>query len=164
MGVLGAIVAYHRDATRRAAEREMTTAKMPLGITAAEADAIVGDSPDNVSQTSGVLVTPVTMLAASNSKAADYGVPQNYTLRTWKRGYVNLTVAVDANGKVAGRWTWRQDASGVAQSGTGRDARAFRCAPEKDPIWHSLALTARGPSAHPQARRRVATDRTRPSR
>ena len=75
--------------------------------TGIEADAIVGEPPDRVSRQAGVLVTPVTMLAATNSKAAAYGKARPFTLRTWKRGTVKATVAIDANGQVAGRWTWR---------------------------------------------------------
>jgi hypothetical protein len=107
VGVLVGIVAFRHAAERRGEELRMAIATMPLGITRAEADAIVGEPPDHVSQQAGVLVTPVTMLAATNSKAAAYGAAQPFTLRTWKRGTVKATVAIDANGQVAGRWTWR---------------------------------------------------------
>jgi len=105
--VLVGIVAFRQVAERRGEELRMAVATMPLGITGAEADAIVGEPPDRVSRQAGVLVTPVTMLAATNSKAAAYGAAQPFTLRTWKRGTVKATVAIDANGQVAGRWTWR---------------------------------------------------------
>jgi hypothetical protein len=105
--VLVGIVALRQTAEHRGEELRMAVATMPLGITGAEADAIVGEPPDHVSRQAGVLVTPVTMLAEGNSKAAAYGEAQPFTLRTWKRGTVKATVAIDANGQVAGRWTWR---------------------------------------------------------
>lgn len=107
VAVLVGIVAFRHAAERRGDELRMAVATMPLGITGIEADAIIGEPPDDVSRQAGVLVTPVTMLAATNSKAAAYGEARPFTLRTWKRGTVNATVAIDANGQVAGRWTWR---------------------------------------------------------
>jgi hypothetical protein len=107
VAVLVGIVAFRQAAENRGDELRMAVATMPLGITGAEADAIVGEPPDHVSRQAGVLVTPVTMLAATNSKAAAYGAAQPFTLRTWKRGTVKATVAIDAKGQVAGRWTWR---------------------------------------------------------
>ena len=106
-GVLVGSVAFRHAAERRGEGLRTAVATMPLGITSAEADAIIGEPPDHVSQQSGILVTPVTMLAATNSKAAAYGAAQPFTLRTWKRGTVKATVAIDANGQVAGRWMWR---------------------------------------------------------
>jgi len=90
-------------------EIESTVARLPLGITAEEADNVIGSSPDSVDSTFGVLVTPVTMLAASNELAKEYGEPQAYSLRIWERDGVNAVVAVDRSGVVAGRWTWRPD-------------------------------------------------------
>ena len=87
-------------------EIETTVANLPLGITAAEADNVMGMSPDSVRSTLGVLVTPVTMLAASNVLAKQYGEPQAYSMRIWQRDGVNAVVAVDSSGAVAGRWTW----------------------------------------------------------
>jgi len=106
-GVLVGIVALRQAAEHRGEELRLAVATMPLGITDIEADAIVGEPPDHVSRQAGVLVTPVTMLAEGISKAAAYGEAQPFTLRTWKRGTVKATVAIDANGQVAGRWTWR---------------------------------------------------------
>lgn len=52
-GVLVGIVAFRQIAERRGEELELelelSIARMPLGITGAEADAIVGGSPDHVS-------------------------------------------------------------------------------------------------------------------
>ncbi len=97
---------------RPVSEIEITVAKLPLGITAEEADSVIGSSPDSVHSTLGVLVTPVTMLAASNELAKQYGEPQAYSMRIWERDGVNAVVAVDSNGTVAGRWTWRPAESG----------------------------------------------------
>ena len=85
---------------------ESTVAHMPLGISAAEADVLVGTAPDSISETEGVLMSPVTMLTASNELSPKYGEPETYSLRVWNRGDVGATVAVDSEGKVAGRWTW----------------------------------------------------------
>jgi len=107
VAILVDVVAIRQAAERRGEALRMAVATLPLGITSERADAIVGQPPDLISQQSGVLVTPVTMLAESNSRAAAYGAAKPYTLRTWRRGNVNATVAIDANGQVAGRWTWR---------------------------------------------------------
>ncbi|MFH1300781.1 MAG: hypothetical protein ABIK07_06940 [Planctomycetota bacterium] len=85
---------------------EATMAHIPLGITAKEADTLIGTAPDRVIQTYGPLINPTVMLDFSNAQATKYGVPQVYSLRTWKRDGVNATVAIDQTGKVAGRWTW----------------------------------------------------------
>lgn len=105
--VLAAIVALRYRAIQRGRELKSRVAEIPLGVTAAEADAIVGGTPDNVSEEWGVLMSPVTMLSANNSRAGAYGPPQRYVLRTWKRGDVTATVAIDAEGTVAGRWAAR---------------------------------------------------------
>tara|TARA_R110002111_G_scaffold100976_6_gene156539 strand:+ start:99860 stop:100303 length:444 start_codon:yes stop_codon:yes gene_type:complete len=85
---------------------EATVAHIPLGITVKEADALIGTAPDRVTQMNGTLINPTTMLTFPNTQATKYGVPQAYSLRTWKRDGVNATVAIDQTGKVAGRWTW----------------------------------------------------------
>jgi len=55
---------------------KMTVANMPLGITAEEADKIMGSPPDLIAKQDGVLVTCVTMLTASNELARKYGSPR----------------------------------------------------------------------------------------
>ena len=92
---------------RPVSEIESTVAKLPLGITAEEADRVIGSSPDSIHPARGVLVTPVTMLAASNERAKQYGEPQTYSQRIWERDGVSAVVAVNSDGAVAGRWTWR---------------------------------------------------------
>ena len=106
-GVLAVVVLYYRDAERRGAELEQLIVKIPLGISASEAVAKLGRSPDQTCSEFGVLANPNTFLTASNSRAAGYGPPQEYTLYTWRRGNVNATVAIDGAGNVAGHWTWR---------------------------------------------------------
>jgi hypothetical protein len=86
---------------------EATIASLPLGISPDEADAMIGSAPDTVTEQDGILATPVTMYAASNEKGAKYGEPQTYSMRMWERDGVKAVVAVDRDGKVAGRWTWR---------------------------------------------------------
>ena len=85
---------------------EAIVAHIPLGITAKEADALIGTAPDHVTQTNGVLMNPTLMLDFSHAQATKYGTPQAYSLRTWKRGGINATVAIDETGIVAGHWTW----------------------------------------------------------
>ena len=87
---------------------ESAVSRVPLGITAAEADAIVGNTPDEVSESEGVLMNPVTMLSSTNSRARNYGEPQTYSLRTWREDDLRATIAIGADGKVAGHWTWEE--------------------------------------------------------
>ncbi len=94
--------------TRIVSQLESTVARIPIGISAEEADAIMGGAPDEISEVDGVLATPVTMLAASNELAKKYGEPETYTLRTWKRDGARATVALDADGNVAGHWAWSE--------------------------------------------------------
>ncbi|HBL48575.1 hypothetical protein [Gimesia sp.] len=97
-------------------ELETVTSRIPLGISAAEADALMGTPPDAVSRTRGTLMNSTIMLSADNSLAAQYGGPQLYTIRTWNRGEGHATVAVDQSGKVAGRWFWSDhQATGSSQ-------------------------------------------------
>lgn len=105
--VLPAVLIFRHIAERRGAEIEAVIARMPLGITPGEATALIGEPPTSVTFTSGVLITPKTMLTADNSRAAAYGPPEPYMLRTWECGNVSATVAVDESGSVAGKWTWR---------------------------------------------------------
>lgn len=97
---------YQHHPDRTVTELESTVASIPLGISAAEADAFFGTQPDSVSQMKGVLANPTMMLDASNQSAAKQGSIQSYSLRTWKQNDVHATVAIDESGKVAGRWTW----------------------------------------------------------
>ncbi len=92
--------------TRIVSELESTVARIPIGVSAEEAEAIMGGAPDEISEVDGVLLTPVTMLAASNELAKKYGEPKTYTLRTWKGDGTKATVALDTDGNVAGHWAW----------------------------------------------------------
>lgn len=83
-------------------------ARIPIGVSAEEADAIMGGEPDEISEVDGVLMTPVTMLVASNELAKKYGEPKTYTLRIWKRDGTRATVALDGDGNVAGHWAWSE--------------------------------------------------------
>lgn len=100
--------AYSRiERPRPVSQFEATIASLPLGISPAEADALIGSAPDTVTEQDGILATPVTMYAASNEMGAKYGEPRTYSMRLWERDGVKGVVAVDSDGKVAGRWTWR---------------------------------------------------------
>lgn len=101
-------LAYLRiERPRTVSQFEATIASLPLGISPAEADALIGSAPDTVTEQDGILATPVTMYAASNEQGAKYGEPQTYSMRIWERDGVKAVVAIDVEGKVAGRWTWR---------------------------------------------------------
>jgi hypothetical protein len=86
---------------------EATLASLPLGVSATEADNHMGSTPDSVSETRGVLISPVTMLSPENELAAKYEPPQDFTIRKWSRDGISAVVAIDTTGKVAGRWSWR---------------------------------------------------------
>jgi len=104
--LMTAAVYYKHGPAQMVTPLEATVAHIPLGITAKEAVALIGTAPDRVSQTNGTLINPTTMLTFPNAQATKYGVPQVYSLRTWKRDGINATVAIDRTGKVAGHWTW----------------------------------------------------------
>jgi hypothetical protein len=107
LGGLAGTFAYQRFAEYQAQQLEFSIARMPTGITATDADRLMGHRPDQISQVSGVLVDRIMLLAATNSKAAAYGAPQQYEVRLWQRGDVQACVVVDRDGHVAGRYIWR---------------------------------------------------------
>lgn len=86
---------------------EVTVASLPVGVSQVDADNHMGSRPDYVSETSGVLMSPVTMLSPENGLADKYGPPQDFTLRQWNRDGASAVVAIDTTGRVAGRWSWR---------------------------------------------------------
>ncbi|WP_063825898.1 hypothetical protein, partial [Rhodopirellula europaea] len=86
---------------------EIAVARMPLGITAEDADRVIGSSPDAVEDGRAILVNPVMMFSGSSVQGQKYGDPNLYSFRTWTRGDVHASVAIDTDGKVAARWTYR---------------------------------------------------------
>jgi hypothetical protein len=84
---------------------ELAIARVPRGVTATEADRLVGGSPDDVLQASGVLINGATLLDASNPEAAKHGPITAFQIRRWKRGDVFGFVLIGEDGKVAGRLT-----------------------------------------------------------
>jgi hypothetical protein len=106
-GCVLALVAYRYDAKLKGERLEMAIARIPTGITAAEADRMIGSAPDKISQSSCVIAVHGTVYAASNPKAAAYGKPQTYEFRVWRRGPVTASVVVGPDGKVAARSTWK---------------------------------------------------------
>ena len=98
---------YFKYAPRhQVSELESITARIPLGISSAQADAHLGTPPDVVSQTRGTLLNSTMLLTADNPLSAQQGDVQLFTLRTWHSGDTHATVAVNQSGKVAGRWSW----------------------------------------------------------
>lgn len=115
LGVVG-LVALITVWRRQGQALELAIAKVPSGITVAEADRLLGGPPDEVSQTSGVLVHGVTLIAANNPDVAKYGSPSNFEIRRWNRGDVHGFLLIGEDGKVAGRMTVR-DGLRLRQSG-----------------------------------------------
>lgn len=114
-------------------ELESITARIPLGISTAEADAQLGRAPDSISQVRGTLLNSTTMLTADNPLSAQQGSVQLFTRRTWHHGDTHATIAVDQSGKVAGRWSWSDHPP----------ARAFHLNPNEinnrvNALWQSL--------------------------
>jgi len=93
---------------RPVSQFRLTMASLPLGITEKEADALIGAPPDRVEEQDGVVVSGAMMYAATNRLSAAHGEPQTYSLRIWERDGIKGTVAIDRDGLVAGRWTWRE--------------------------------------------------------
>ncbi len=88
---------------------EEAVARIPIGIDAADADVLMGGVPQEITTTRGVLMNSVTLLSEENSLAPNFGPPQDYSLRIWREGHSAATVAIDAQGKVAGHWGWTTD-------------------------------------------------------
>ncbi|QDU49964.1 hypothetical protein [Gimesia panareensis] len=99
-------VSYKHDTRHAPGPLEIKLAQVRLGATVEEADALFGTPPDETSQTEGVIMNPTTMLTASNEQAAQYGMPQEYVLRTWKGEEISATVAFDNEGQAVCRWVW----------------------------------------------------------
>ncbi len=98
---------YFKYAPRhQVSELESITARIPLGISTAQADAHLGTPPDAVSQTRGTLLNSTMLVTADNPLSAQQGSVQFYSLRTWHRGDRHATVVIDQSDKVAGHWTW----------------------------------------------------------
>ncbi|MCH9654316.1 MAG: hypothetical protein K0U86_18705 [Planctomycetes bacterium] len=83
---------------------EAKVARVHLGSTTTEVDALMGSSPDTISKSQVVIVNSTTMLSVSNEQAEKYGAPQKCDFRTWKRDDVRATVVFDQTGKVVCRW------------------------------------------------------------
>jgi hypothetical protein len=98
------------EPTRSILPLEEQVARAPLGMTIGEAERYMGAKPDSVTVESGVLVSPVLMLAAENPKAAQAGPAREYTLRRWDRGGIAGVLAYDEAGRVVGKWSWQSDA------------------------------------------------------
>ena len=104
---LVALIAYQDHRRRRADAMEWRVARLPLGISAAEAERRLGRAPDRITQVRGVIAHSAMMLDASNSLAADYGDSQTYSARIWHVGPLTAYVYTDQNGRVAFRSTSR---------------------------------------------------------
>ena len=99
-GVL--LTVYRIKRTQDGRSLQSAFAHLPTGITRADAERYLGP-PDAIHQTKGVLVNSVMFLAATNSKAKDYGKVRSYEQRVWRRGDVSASLFIDDSGRVAGR-------------------------------------------------------------
>jgi hypothetical protein len=84
---------------------ELAIAHVPLGISSAEADKLLGGPPDNAWPGTGVIVDGVTVLDASNPEAAKHGPISSFEVRRWRRGDVFGLVLIGEDQKVVGRLT-----------------------------------------------------------
>ena len=98
---LVSLVAYDRYRQRREDAIEWTVARMPLGISGAEAERRIGRPPDTVTKGMGVIAYSAIMLSASNAQAKEYGEPQMYESRIWYIGSLTVVVHLDRNDRVA---------------------------------------------------------------
>lgn len=104
----GITLLYIRLGVQRPVTRwEEIIASMPINISAEQAEALIGSSPDQIMEEKGYFISPVTMIAASEANNQKYGSPKVYSLKVWYREGVTCVVAVDSDGKVAGRWSGR---------------------------------------------------------
>jgi len=87
---------------------ESSLAQIHLGISKDEANTLMGSPPDATLNANGVVVNSKTMLSAVNELATKYGVPQKYSLHTWKRGDGGATIVFDQTGKAVCRWAYSQ--------------------------------------------------------
>ena len=101
------LVAFDRDRQRRAEAIEWAMARMPLGISGAEAERRIGRPPDATGQSTGVIAYSAMMLSASNALAAEHGEPATYESRVWQVGPVTAVVWTDGSGRVVLRTAQR---------------------------------------------------------
>lgn len=87
---------------------EEAIARMPTGITSVEADKLIGAPPDEIGEGQGIIANPSTMFAATSVQGQKYGQPENFTFRSWHQDGVHASVAINQEGKVAARWTFRE--------------------------------------------------------
>jgi hypothetical protein len=79
-GCVLVLVAYRYDAKLKGERLEMAIARIPTGTTAAEADRLIGSAPDKITQSSCVISGHGTVYAATNPKAAAYGLARSDTV------------------------------------------------------------------------------------
>lgn len=101
LACLVSLVAYDRHRQRREDAIEWTIARMPLGISGAEAERRIGQPPDKVMRGRGVIAYSAIMFDASSAQAKEYGEPQMYESRIWYLGSLTVVVHLDRNDRVA---------------------------------------------------------------
>ena len=107
IGCVLALLAVQQTRNRSGAQLKNTIALVPIGIAASEVDGLLGAHPDRTAREVGVLVNSVTMLAATNEKAKEYGPLKEYEIRVWERGAVKGAVVINGDGHVAGHYVWK---------------------------------------------------------
>ncbi|MFO0941747.1 MAG: hypothetical protein U0930_13405 [Pirellulales bacterium] len=93
---------------RPASQVESAIVKIPLGISAEEADALMGSDPDATYEHEGILANSVTMVVVTQENISKYGQPQLYTFRSWKGDVLEAIIVLDHDNKVVGRWAVRR--------------------------------------------------------
>jgi len=110
LGVVGFVVLI-TIWRRQGRALELMIARVPVGVSVAEADRLLGGPPDDAWQDTGVLVNGVMLLDASNADAKKYGPIASYEFRRWKRGDVFGIVLIGDDSKVAGHLSVHQSLS-----------------------------------------------------
>lgn len=85
-------------------------ARVPAGISVAEADRLLGAAPDEVLPWSGVVVNGATLIDAGNPDVSKYGAVSNFEIRRWDRGDTSGAVIIDEDRKVVGRLSFHHSA------------------------------------------------------
>lgn len=91
---------------RRVEELVRIISAMPVGISAAEAERLIGRPPDETWQQPGVVVNYFTIADPASPLAAGCDEPQQYDVRLWSCGPLTIGVWSDEAERVVVRSGW----------------------------------------------------------